>query len=97
MDDKDRIRAVGLLSGGLDSTLAVRVMLDQDVEVTALHVRTGFSYAERDRVLQRGVTAPSDAERAADTLGVPLEVLDVFDEYLPLVLHPRYGLSLIHI
>jgi len=99
MSDKERIKAVGLLSGGLDSTLAIRVMLEQEIEVTALHFRTGFSYVERDYAVGRGPavrlssskSGPSDAERAAAMLGVNLEVIDISDEYLPLVLHPRYG------
>ena len=32
-DQEERIKAVLLLSGGLDSTLAARMMLDQDVEL----------------------------------------------------------------
>ncbi len=91
MDDKEQIKAVGLFSGGLDSTLAVRIMLEQGIRVSALHFRTGFSFVERKRVAGRGPAGPSDAERAAAMLGVHLEVIDVSDEYLPLVLQPRYG------
>jgi len=91
MGEKKRIKAVGLLSGGLDSILAVRIMLEQEIEITALYFRTGFSYAERNRVAGRGPAGPSDAEQAAAMLGVNLEVIDVSDEYFPLVLHPRYG------
>ena len=91
MSDKDQIKAVGLLSGGLDSTLAIRVVLEQGIEVTALHFRTGFSYVERNRVAGRGPVGPSDAERAAAMLGVDVEVIDIADDYLPLVLHPHYG------
>ncbi len=91
MGEKEQIKAVGLLSGGLDSTLAIRIMLEQGIEVTALHFRTGFSYVERNRAVGRGPTKPSDAERSAAMLGVNLEVIDVSDEYLPLVLNPRYG------
>lgn len=86
----EQIKAVGLLSGGLDSTLAVRVVLEQGIEVTALHFRTGFSYVERDRAVGQATT-PSDAERAAAMLGVNLEIIDISAEYRPLVLHPRYG------
>jgi tRNA-specific 2-thiouridylase len=89
--NQERIKAVGLLSGGLDSTLAVRVMLEQGIEVTALHLRTGFSYEERGRAAGRGPAIPTEAERAAAMLGVPLEIIDVSVEYLPLVLKPRYG------
>ncbi len=88
---RERIKAVGLLSGGLDSTLAVRVMLDQGIEVTALHFRTGFSYEERERVAGRRPPGLTEAERAAALLGVPLEIVDISAEYLPMILHPRYG------
>lgn len=81
MTEERRIKAVGLLSGGLDSILATRIILEQGIEVTALHFHTGFSYSPE----------PSDARRAADMLGVPLEVIDVSEEYLPVVLSPRYG------
>jgi len=91
MGEKEQIRAVGLLSGGLDSTLAARILVEQGIKVTALHFVTGFSYVERNRVAGRGPVGPSDAERAAAMLGVNLEVIDVSDAYLPLVLHPRYG------
>jgi len=90
MSNNEQIKAVGMLSGGLDSTLAARVMLEQGIEITALHFRTGFSYVERDRVVGQEV-GPSDVERAAATLDVNLEVVDVSAEYLPLVLNPRYG------
>ena len=35
-------KAVALLSGGLDSMLAVRLMLDQGIHVEALNFFTGF-------------------------------------------------------
>jgi len=86
MSDNEQIKAVSLFSGGLDSTLATRIILEQGIEVTALYFRTGFSFVGRNRVSE-----PSDVEQAAAMLGVNLRVIDVSDEYLPLVLHPRYG------
>lgn len=91
MSDKGSIKAVGLLSGGLDSTLAVRVMLEQGIQVTALHFRTGFSYEEREGVAGHSPPGLTEAERAAAMLGVPLEIIDVSAGYLSIVLHPRYG------
>lgn len=91
-ESRQDIRAVGLLSGGLDSMLAVRIILEQGVTVTALHFRTGFSYEERNRLAGRTLIAGlTEAERAAAQLGVPLEVIDISDEYLSVVLNPRYG------
>jgi tRNA-specific 2-thiouridylase len=91
MSEKERIKAVGMLSGGLDSMLATHIILEQGIEITALHFRTGFSYVERNRVAGRRPVGPTDAERAAQTLRVPLEIIDVTAAFLPLVLNPRYG------
>jgi len=41
------IRAVGLLSGGLDSTLAVKLMIDQGIEVHVLNLVTPFCTCTR--------------------------------------------------
>ena len=91
MNNEGPIKAVGLFSGGLDSTLATRIMLEQGMQVAALHFRTAFSYVERNRQAGRGPATASDAERAAATLGINLEVIDVSAGYLALVLNPRYG------
>jgi tRNA-specific 2-thiouridylase len=89
MSDKEQIKAVSMLSGGLDSVLATRVIKDQGIQVTALNFRTGFSYPQRDR--ETGERLPSNAERAAEMLGVPLEIIDVPEDYISVVLHPRFG------
>jgi len=92
MNENGQIKAVGMFSGGLDSTLAARIILDQGIQVTLLHFRTGFSYFERNRAAGREPIAElSDAERAAQSLGAPLEIIDVPDEYISVVLNPRYG------
>ena len=91
MSKKEQIKAVSLFSGGLDSTLAVRIMLEQEIEVTALHLRTAFSYVERSRRAGREPARSPGVEQMAAMLGVSLEVIDISDEYLPLVLNPRYG------
>ena len=91
MKERDAIRAVGLFSGGLDSTLAVRIMLEQGLGVTALHFRTGFSYVERNRMAGRGSSGSPDAACLAVLLDVPLVTVDVSEEYLPVVLNPRFG------
>ena len=92
----EQIRALGLLSGGLDSTLAARVMQEQGVEVLGLHFSTGFCLADRHRVLgnRSNPDKPyrNEALRAGADLSVPIEIIDVKDEYLPkVVLNPQYG------
>ncbi|MGD2145036.1 MAG: tRNA (5-methylaminomethyl-2-thiouridylate)-methyltransferase, partial [Anaerolineae bacterium] len=79
------------MSGGLDSILATRVMLEQGIEVAPLHVRTGLTYGRRNRLAGRGPAQPSRAERAAEMLGLELVTIDAFEEYIPVILNPRHG------
>jgi len=72
-------RAVALLSGGLDSMLAIRMMQDQGVEVEALNFRTIFACCK------------DESAQAARDLGVRLTVVGQEDDYLDLIKSPRYG------
>jgi len=73
------VRAVVLLSGGLDSMLAVRILQLQGIEVEALNFRTLF------------VCCQDTAAQAAHELGVKLSVVSEKDDYLDLVRRPKYG------
>lgn len=73
-------RAVGLLSGGLDSILAIRITKDQGVDVTALTVRLPFVR-----------TSSESPEAAAEWLQVPLVSVDVGDDYIEVLRNPRFG------
>lgn len=72
-------RAVVLFSGGLDSTLAVRILQEQGLQVDALNVRTVFECCK------------ARAAKAAVDLGVRLTVLSVGDDYLDVIREPTYG------
>jgi tRNA-specific 2-thiouridylase len=92
--DGTPVRAVALLSGGLDSTLAVKVIMDMGIEVTALNFHTGFCLVDHRRHLsaRRGETPPrNEALRAGADLGVPVEMIDISGEYLDVVLNPKHG------
>jgi len=71
-------RAISLLSGGLDSILATWLILQQGVEVIGLSFSTPFFDTEK-------------AKKAAEFLNTPLEIIDVTDEFIPILLNPRYG------
>jgi hypothetical protein len=72
-------RCLALLSGKLDCVLAARLVQDQGVEVVGLFVQTPFN------------GAPERAQRAAEALAVPLEVVRTGDDYLAQVRDPRFG------
>ncbi len=90
-----KVRAIGLLSGGLDSTLAARVLLEQGIEVVGLHYSTGFCMNDHRRALARPDEDPrrmrNEGLRAGSDLGIPIEVLDAGEEYLKMVLSPKHG------
>ncbi len=96
------MKALGLLSGGLDSTLALRLIHDQGIEVTALNFHTGFCFSDIRRATRRPIPqaegnisretgGPSDALSAAAKLGIPIEVIDISKGYLEVLHHPQYG------
>jgi len=90
-----RAKAIGLISGGLDSTLAARVLLEQGLEVVGLHFSTGFCMNDHRRALARPDEDPrrmrNEGLRAGADLGIPIEVLDAGEAYLRMVLDPKHG------
>lgn len=79
------MKAIALLSGGLDSTLAARMVLDQGIDLEALNFMTLFCTCTN-----KGSTCLA-SQKAVETLGIFLKVFNVSEEYLDVVRHPRYG------
>jgi len=77
-----RIKALGLLSGGLDSILATELIRKQGIEVTAFNVKTPFCICKKD--------GTSEATEAANQLKVPLKVVSVEKDYLQMLRKPRH-------
>ena len=77
-------KAVALLSGGLDSMLAVKLMLVQGVDVLALHFCRSSTAAPSP-------AAASRRARPRDALGVPLRLIDFTAEQLELIENPPHG------
>lgn len=81
------MKAIALISGGLDSTLATHMMRDQGVELIALNFKTPFCLCDGKASSGCG----SHAKRVADGLGIPLEVVNVTEEFLEVIRSPRHG------
>jgi len=81
-----RIRAVGLLSGGLDSTLSAKLMLEQGIEVYAINFTSPFCTCTPKSA---GCAAVITAVRELGD--IPLRRVALGDEYLEMVRNPRHG------
>lgn len=89
-----RIRAVALISGGLDSMLAARVVMDAGIEVEGLNFFTGFcveGHTHALRKLPEGKVKRNNALWVAEQLGIKLHIVDVIDAYKDVVLNPKHG------
>ena len=87
-------KAVALVSGGLDSMLAVRVILDQGIHVEGLNFFTGFCVEGHTHAIRR--RHPDRPKRnnalwVAEQLGIKLHIVEVIEEYKDIVLNPKHG------
>ncbi len=79
------MRAVGLFSGGLDSSLAMCIVRDMGIDISALHFYTGFhAGVESARIKEEILSAGKE-------LGLDVRILDISQEALNCVLHPHFG------
>lgn len=77
-------KAVALISGGLDSVLAARVVMDQGYQVTGLYFTSAFSKAF-------GHEQNTHAARVSRETGITLRIIDLGQEYIDLIRNPVHG------
>jgi tRNA U34 2-thiouridine synthase MnmA/TrmU len=78
-------KGVALLSGGLDSTLAVKLMLKQGIEVEAIAIKTPFCDYDCGKGCGHRV------KEVARDLNIPLKTVFFGKEYLKMLKRPKYG------
>ncbi len=79
------MKAIMLLSGGLDSRLAMKMMLDQGVELHALNHLTCFCTCTSKS------SCKHEAIKAAEEFDVPITVRNVTEEFLGIIEDPPHG------
>ncbi len=72
------VKGIGLLSGGLDSILAARVLVDQGIDVLGLTFVTPFF-------------GPDEGLEAGRKAGIPMRAVDISEAHLAMLKNPRYG------
>jgi len=73
-----KVSSVALFSGGLDSILAAKLIMEQGIDVRGVTFETPFFNAVKARA-------------AADLIGLPLTVRDITEPHLTMLKAPRYG------
>ncbi len=87
-------KAVALISGGLDSMLAVKAILEQGIHVEGLNFFTGFcveGHTQAIRNQNKSKPKRNNALWVAEQLGIKLHIIDVVQEYKNIVLNPKHG------
>ncbi len=87
------VKALGMISGGLDSTLAAKVLVDLGIEVEGVNFSTGFCVTEHTRNFKddKKPLRPNEALRLAGELKFKMHIIDISKDYLPVVTDPKYG------
>ncbi len=81
------MKAIALISGGLDSTIAAKLTKNLGIELVALNTVTPFCLCNH----RSSKGCLHGAKSAADTLGIKLISVNVTEEFLEIVKNPRHG------
>ena len=85
-------KGIGLLSGGLDSAVAASLVRDAGADVSCVHFFTGFCVTgHNSRVGRKNRPIANSALQVAAEAAIPVEIIDIAKDYLPVVLNPRFG------
>ncbi|NFO29962.1 DUF814 domain-containing protein [Clostridium botulinum] len=72
------VKALAMISGGLDSILAAKLIKEQGIEVIGICFKSYFFNEE-------------NAKRMTQQIGIKLEVIDFSEEHFDLVRNPKHG------
>jgi len=76
------MKALALLSGGLDSILAVKLIQEQGIDVVAVNFTSPFCLCGKSGCGAAGM---------AEQLEIPLKIMNVGKDYLKILKNPKYG------
>jgi tRNA U34 2-thiouridine synthase MnmA/TrmU len=89
-----QIKAVSLISGGLDSLLATKVVMEQGIHVEGINFFTGFcveGHTHAIRKKDRARPKRNNALWVAEQLGIKLHIIDVIEDYKDVLINPKHG------
>lgn len=87
-------KAVSLISGGLDSLLATKVIMEQGIHVEGINFYTGFCVEGHTHAIRKKDKQKEKRNNAlwvAEQLGIKLHIIDISEEYKDIVINPKHG------
>ncbi|MBT3310128.1 MAG: tRNA (5-methylaminomethyl-2-thiouridylate)-methyltransferase [Gammaproteobacteria bacterium] len=87
-------KAAVLVSGGLDSMLAVRVLQEQGIHVEGINFYTGFCVEGHTHAIRKKDQKKDKRNNAlwvAEQLGIKLHIVDIVEEYKEVLINPKHG------
>jgi len=78
------IKAVALVSSGLDSLLSAKIVRDQGIDVQGLHCSFSFNFST-------GIDRKTALGELLRPMGIPLHVLDITEPYMDVLRNPAHG------
>ena len=87
-------RAIALISGGLDSMLAAKVVQTHGVYVEGVNFFTGFCVEGHTRAVRsskRNRTQRHSALWSAEQIDIPMQIVDIAEDYKDIVINPKHG------
>ena len=87
-------KAIALISGGLDSMLAAKIVMEQGVHVEGINFFTGFCVEGHTHAIRENDKAKPNRNNAlwvAEQLGIKLHIVDVIEEYKKVLINPKHG------
>ncbi|MDJ0806039.1 MAG: tRNA (5-methylaminomethyl-2-thiouridylate)-methyltransferase [Gammaproteobacteria bacterium] len=87
-------KAAALISGGLDSLLAAKVMLEQGIHVEGINFYTGFCVEGHTHAIRKKDQKKPKRNNAlwvAEQLGIKLHIIDIVEQYKEVVFNPKHG------
>lgn len=81
------MKAIALISGGLDSILAAKVIKEQGIDTLPLNFKIPFACRDKKISSKDG----GIVSLVLNSLGVELKVVDISNEFLDLLVKPKHG------
>lgn len=87
-------KAVALISGGLDSMLATKAIMNQGIHVEGINFFTGFCVEGHTHAIRKRDTDKVKRNNSlwvAEQLGIKLHIIDIIEEYKQVLINPKHG------